>query len=534
MCIMFYTTKKIGLPTDDTLDLIFESNPHGGGMAFVYHDKTTNKLMIGHEKGLMTKKLFVERVKSNFTFLTNDDDYMVAHTRIATSGGQSASKTHPFETVKGGYLFHNGIAPTAVLNQIEDHTISDTEYLASIYEGIEWLKKTDPSSRYFVINPDGSFNVCGSWEKDKEGRLWSNGGYRHRTYSSGYYGYSRGGYGGSYYEDEGCGWRGNAYGTVNTGEKSRKTTNDSYDNALFEVLKIRYSSDAIASMDETLREMAISYYIYSDIWYVGGDAAKVSPSNNLHDAFAVDFKLPKPKVIIGARNTFYPNYKSKEKDGYIHRIRTNRRFASDVLGLHPSSGIRASLGKGKKPQIALFVENTKKKTKTFLGYVYKKDITIYRDLAEMGLEVVENAIASDDNITNLPTLLIRNKAPELPKPVQTPVPVATTSMSVPMTVAEQRMRVRLEQDVNNIILDDSTLTVDSLYYTEDASATWANVILKKDSSRVSVNATTTYQKVVYAKLSLIQDNTETEIVDALYDACLVYLKEKGVKMYEYI
>ena len=533
MCIMFYTTKKMGLPTDDTLDLIYESNPHGGGMAFVYHDKTTNKLMIGHEKGLMTKKLFVERVKSNFTFLTSDDDYMVAHTRIATSGGQSASKTHPFETVKGGYLFHNGIAPLSILNQIKDHTLSDTEYLASIYEDIAWLKKTDPSSRYFVINPDGSFNMCGSWEKDKEGHLWSNGGYRHRTYSSGYYGYSRGGYGGSYYEDEGCGWKGNAYGGVNTGAKSRKTMHDSYDNALFEALKMRYPSDAIANIDETLREMAIGYYIYSDTWYVGGTVAKVSSSSNTHDLFSLEFKLSKPKVIIGARNTFYPNRKNKEKDGYNHLIRTNRRFAADMLSLDPSSGIRSVIKKGKKPQIALFVENTKKKTKTFLGYVYKKDIAVYKNLAEMGLEVVENAVASDDNLTNLPTLLIRNKAPELPKPTRTPVNVATTSVTMPMTVSEQRMKTRLEQDINNIILDDSIVTVDSLYYTEDASATWANVILKKDSSSVSVNSTTTYQKVVYAKLSLIQDNTETEIVDALYDACLVYLKEKGVRLYEY-
>ena len=100
MCIVFKTDKKIGLPTDDTLDSIYSSNPHGGGVAWVYTEPNGKK-RISYVKGLMTVSAFKTEVKKAFECLSKDDDYLIAHTRISTSGGISPQKTHPFKTKRG-------------------------------------------------------------------------------------------------------------------------------------------------------------------------------------------------------------------------------------------------------------------------------------------------------------------------------------------------------------------------------------------------------------------------------------------------
>ena len=180
MCIILYTTKKIGLPTDETLKYIFKSNPNGAGMACVY-TKEENRQFIRHQKGLMKEKEYMDAVKDFYNKLTKDDDYLIVHTRISTHGGVLAKNTHPFKTPGGSLLFHNGVCSkvTPLLKGDE----SDTEYVANHFTTLEDLQKIDSISRYIVIHPDGTCEKIGSWVKDADGRLWSNGGYAPYSYS---------------------------------------------------------------------------------------------------------------------------------------------------------------------------------------------------------------------------------------------------------------------------------------------------------------------------------------------------------------
>lgn len=209
MCIILLTTKKLGLPTDDTLNHIFDCNPDGAGLACVYTDADTKRYIV-HQKGIMKKSEFLVAIKEFFAKLTTDEDYLVSHTRIATHGGVSSDKTHPFKTPAGDLVFHNGIC-TAVTSLLAKNE-SDTEYVANHYTSMEDLKRMDTSSRYLVIHTDGTYEKSGLWIKDPEGREWSNGGYqsyvaRYTKYGSTYgtaYDYSGyDNYGtGYYYKDD--------------------------------------------------------------------------------------------------------------------------------------------------------------------------------------------------------------------------------------------------------------------------------------------------------------------------------------------
>lgn len=194
MCIILYTTKKIGLPTDETLKFIFKSNPDGAGMACVYTNEE-DKRFIRHQKGLMKEKEYMDTVKDFYNRMTKDDDYLIVHTRISTHGGVLEKNTHPFKTPDGSLLFHNGICSkvTPLLKGNE----SDTEYVANHFTTLEDLQKIDTLSRYIVIYPDGTCEKIGSWVQDADGRQWSNGGYIPYSYSK----YNYKSYHSRYYDD---------------------------------------------------------------------------------------------------------------------------------------------------------------------------------------------------------------------------------------------------------------------------------------------------------------------------------------------
>lgn len=194
MCIILYTTKKIGLPTDETLKSIFKSNPDGAGMACVYTNEE-NRQFIRHQKGLMKEKDYMDAVKDFYNKMTKDDDYLIVHTRISTHGGVLAKNTHPFKTPDGSLLFHNGVCSkvTPLLKGDE----SDTEYIANHFTTLADLQKIDSISRYIVIHPDGTCEKIGTWVKDADGRQWSNGGYAPYSYSK----YNYKSYRSRYYDD---------------------------------------------------------------------------------------------------------------------------------------------------------------------------------------------------------------------------------------------------------------------------------------------------------------------------------------------
>lgn len=212
MCIMFITDKKKGLPSSETLAHIFTSNPDGGGLAYVYTD-TTGKRYLAMEKGIMTKEEWVRKVTEHFQKLNSDTDYFIAHTRISTSGGKAPSKTHPFKTSKGGYLFQNGISPTVERKLRASE--SDSEWLAKHFVDINWVKSYDSTSRFVVINPDGTMETSGSWVADDAGRKWSNSGFT--PYRSPYTSYHWRGY-----NDNDC----SVYGYNNTHYPQAKYTSN--------------------------------------------------------------------------------------------------------------------------------------------------------------------------------------------------------------------------------------------------------------------------------------------------------------------
>lgn len=240
MCIMFYTTKKIGLPSDETLKYIFKHNPDGAGMLWaVKHGG--RRFNVGVQKGIMRESEFITSVHDNFNKLKSDDDYFIAHTRISTSGGKTPEMTHPFALPhNSGYLFHNGIC-TAISAKYDHVKMSDTEYLAKNYLGKAWLQNLDQSSRFAIVKKDGHLEMLGNWVTDTAGIKWSNSGYVKPAYN----------YKSSYYaEDYYGGYYGNGYagGVYNHG-----TYTAPFELALKDTLGYQY---------DTLKDLFAHFTIY--------------------------------------------------------------------------------------------------------------------------------------------------------------------------------------------------------------------------------------------------------------------------------
>lgn len=176
MCIIMYATKKQGLPTETLLRSNFKSNSDGGGYAITFTDHKGRK-KVEFMKGYMDFEPYYSAVKTAYDKLTADDDYIVMHMRIATSGGATKDKTHPFLSKKGYLIFQNGICPSAITKQLKEKE-SDTEWVAKNYQGIDWLKKLDDVSRWVIIDPKGNIDFLGTWVTDDDGRKWSNSGFR--------------------------------------------------------------------------------------------------------------------------------------------------------------------------------------------------------------------------------------------------------------------------------------------------------------------------------------------------------------------
>lgn len=198
MCIILHTTKKLGLPTEDRLKDNFNFNPDGAGYAIVYTKGKRKK--IEHQKGFDKFDTYNLAVTKAFSKLKDDDDYIVLHMRIATSGGKALDKTHPFQAKDGTLIFQNGICPVTVTKHLKKDE-SDTEWIAKNYIDPDWVKACDGMSRWLIIKPDGTLVKLGTWVTDSAGRSWSNGTYSGYTYTGYNRGYGRGSYGYGYSDD---------------------------------------------------------------------------------------------------------------------------------------------------------------------------------------------------------------------------------------------------------------------------------------------------------------------------------------------
>jgi hypothetical protein len=217
MCIIAIYTGE-AKPDKKTLDRMIIKNPDGVGVA--WNDGRAVHFRKGLKDSAQVMRIY-ERVK-------RDALAFVFHARIATSGGVSAQKCHPFPisnderalnvTTYDGTrpcAFHNGVFPLTVEKGFND---TQTFIKNSIYpihdadgDGLKTgrfdalLEFATRNSRFVLLYPD-DIRVFGEWEKDN-GVYYSNGGFKdygalYATRGAQYPTYTRGGYyGGRYYSD---------------------------------------------------------------------------------------------------------------------------------------------------------------------------------------------------------------------------------------------------------------------------------------------------------------------------------------------
>ena len=219
MCILLVKPKNITVPSDETLQQCFKSNPDGAGIAYCTKDR---KIVI--KKGLMTVEQFIDAVHSiplNSTALI--------HCRISTAGGVCPELTHPYP-LSGDFnkllkttitlspskpkqkvysVGHNGIFYGKNF-KLEKEKSNDSQafiinYLTPLKEVCELaginvldeafvptIDKVVDGSRVAIIDNDNNFKIYGNgWIYDN-GIYYSNGTYKsytqtYKTYNYSYY-----------------------------------------------------------------------------------------------------------------------------------------------------------------------------------------------------------------------------------------------------------------------------------------------------------------------------------------------------------
>jgi len=176
MCVIVAKEKGVKPPSLETLRKCFIKNNDGAGFMYVGDD---NKVHI--RKGLMTIPNFMSAwQQQEFT----EDDIVVAHFRIGTSGGKGKDMTHPFpltdnekELKKLQWAGNVGIAHNGVISNKGSKNLSDTaefikEILTPVGEGIfqpelkPLLERAVDSNRLAFLNGEGSLVLLGSWDED--------------------------------------------------------------------------------------------------------------------------------------------------------------------------------------------------------------------------------------------------------------------------------------------------------------------------------------------------------------------------------
>ena len=189
MCIIFHSPPGSGLPDKDTLERCFDRNGDGAGY------------MWSGPKGILIRKGFMNWPAFWDSFSSRkfgDEQHIVGHFRIATSGGVSPGNCHPFpltkdvnalkaqKAVTNRAVVHNGLIGTGD----ESLGLSDTmlfvrDILSSsaVAENLSdmavrhLLAAFLKTSRLLVWDKDWVFKF-GDWEKDnKTGIYYSNSGY---------------------------------------------------------------------------------------------------------------------------------------------------------------------------------------------------------------------------------------------------------------------------------------------------------------------------------------------------------------------
>lgn len=220
MCVIVHKERGKDIPSDEIIEKCFQKNPDGSGI--LLHRAGTKTLEI--HKGYMKLDDFKKVLKE---LNVNQDDDLIMHFRITTSGGTSPENCHPFpisnkvddlkstriNTTRG--FVHNGvlgkgddilkISDTQVFikdiisrEEISDHL--DNEEIQKIIK-----KFSDTGQRFFIADAEKDlFKRFGIWYEDN-GIWYSNLGWKsyYKTYSTNWnynydynynYNYDYGGY----------------------------------------------------------------------------------------------------------------------------------------------------------------------------------------------------------------------------------------------------------------------------------------------------------------------------------------------------
>lgn len=172
------------------LDYMAAKNSDGIGIAAAY------KTGVAFIKGLTSAKSAARVMERAFSLGAHT---VVFHARIATSGGVSAEKCHPFilsakpadlNAVKGtapAVVFHNGIVPIRHEKDESDTQAYIRKILApnaaKIARGTfdEVIELSIQGSRLCILTPSGAKLYGEEWTADDGGVIYSNTGYKPYT-----------------------------------------------------------------------------------------------------------------------------------------------------------------------------------------------------------------------------------------------------------------------------------------------------------------------------------------------------------------
>lgn len=201
MCVIMVKPKGEEMPSMETLLECWAQNPDGAG--FMYNDGVKVRI----EKGFMTWESFKRRIEKLQESFDIESKTLVCHFRIATHGEVSRECCHPFpittrldeirscKCVTDMGVAHNGIIQGRNTSALKSDTM---DYIMSVIAPMyaemgsrfaeskhmrKVIENTINGSRMVFLNPDGSFQLVGSWHVD-EGCYYSN--LYHKSYRNWY------------------------------------------------------------------------------------------------------------------------------------------------------------------------------------------------------------------------------------------------------------------------------------------------------------------------------------------------------------
>lgn len=186
MCVIVHKESGVTIPTDAVLEDCFTHNSHGAGMLI----RREGADFLEIHKGFLTWKKFLE-AKNKLEIQENDD--VVFHFRITTSGGTCSENCHPFpisskeedlralriNTTKA--LVHNGIIGTGT-KELSDTQLFVRDVLANedVAQNLEkkevqeMITKFTTGNKYVLVDVQKNIitRLGYGWTQDSTTKIW--------------------------------------------------------------------------------------------------------------------------------------------------------------------------------------------------------------------------------------------------------------------------------------------------------------------------------------------------------------------------